>query len=89
MNSIGERPSPCGEPIDVLNSAECVNLTRTFSLVSASSSLTKHNSSSLQSAWWSTSRIFDHLMVSKARDMSIPILWKSQCLDMITDTSIR
>ena len=50
MNSIGERPSPCGEPIDVLNSAECVDFMRTFSLVSVSSSLTKRNSSSLQSS---------------------------------------
>ena len=48
MNSINERPSPCGEPIDVLNFAECADLTCTFSLVSTSSSLTKHNSSSLQ-----------------------------------------
>ena len=34
-------------------------------------------------------RVFDRLMVLKARDMSIPILWKSQCLDMTTATNIR
>ena len=89
VKSTGERPSPCGEPIMVSNSAECAVLTRTLNRVSASSSLTNRSSSLLQPAWWSTSRVFDRLIVSKARDMSIPILWKSQCLDMTTDTNMR
>ena len=89
MNSTGDKLSPCGEPMEVSNYAEQAVLTRTVNFVSDSSSLVSRSSSSLHPACSSTSRIFARLMVSKARDMSMPILWKSHFFGMATDISMR
>ena len=74
MKSTGERLSPCGDPMDVSNSADVSDFTLMVSLVSARSVRTSRSSSSSQLAFDSVSRICWRFIVSKALDMSMPIL---------------